>query len=286
MRMMGLIFSIEEFAVHDGDGLRTAVFFKGCPLRCSWCHNPEGLLMMPQRVRNPNGCLRCGRCDAVCPTPTHCTACGHCAAYCPRGLIRVAGQYWDAEKLAAHVKANFPPGTNGGVTLTGGEVLMQPDFLLELLDALKPLSRAVETCGYGDSDIFSRMLERLEFVFMDVKLMDGPRHLRYTGRDNRLILENLEQLKLSDVPFVIRVPVIAGVNDDDENLLALAACLSGCSSLRNVELLPYNPMAGAKYGMLGWEYKQTFVAPDEERLSRMVDTLIANGVRAKYRKPI
>lgn len=107
--MMGLIFSIEEFAVHDGDGLRTAVFFKGCPLRCSWCHNPEGLLMMPQRVRNPNGCLRCGRCDAVCPTPTHCTACGHCAAYCPRGLIRVAGQYWDAEKLAAHVKANFPP---------------------------------------------------------------------------------------------------------------------------------------------------------------------------------
>ena len=206
--MKGLVFSIEEFAVHDGDGLRTSIFLKGCPLRCLWCHNPEGLEMKPQRVRNPNGCLHCGRCDASCIHPEGCIACGHCAAYCPRGLIRIAGQWWESAELAERVKRNFPDLSRAGVTLSGGEILMQPAFTAELLDKLRPLNRAIETCGHGDSEWFAQILERVEFVFMDVKHMDDARHRELTGVGNGLIQRNLEQLMTSGVPFTIRVPTI------------------------------------------------------------------------------
>lgn len=284
--MEGLIFSIEEFAVHDGDGLRTAIFFKGCPLRCRWCHNPEGLSFKPQRIRNQNGCLECGRCEKACPTPGECSACGTCAAFCPRGLIRIAGESWRADALAQHVKRNFPPGIQAGVTLSGGEVFMQPEFLLELLDELAPLHRAIETSAYCSAEHFSRALERLEFVFMDVKHMDDEQHRLYTGVGNTKILENLEILKQSGVPFVIRVPTIAGVNDDIENIRKLGERLQNCKSLRCVELLPYNTMAGAKYQLLDWQYNEEFMPPDQQQLDCLVAELAAMGVPAKYRKQV
>lgn len=284
--MEGLIFSIEEFAVHDGDGLRTAIFFKGCPLRCRWCHNPEGLSPKPQRVRNRNGCLECGRCQQACPTPGNCSACGTCAAFCPRGLIRIAGETWSADALARKVKRNFPPGIQAGVTLSGGEVFMQPEFLMELLDELAPLHRAIETSAYCSAETFARALERLEFVFMDIKHMDDEQHRYYTGVGNQRILENLEILKRSGVPFAIRVPTIAGVNDDVENICKLGERLQGCSHLRYVELLPYNSMAGAKYQLLGMYYGETFAAPDMQQLDLLVAELKHMGVPAKYRKPV
>lgn len=284
--MKGLIFSIEEFAVHDGDGLRTAVFFKGCPLRCRWCHNPEGLLPKPQRIRNNNGCLHCGRCEQVCPSKKGCIACGHCAAYCPRGLIRIAGEYWEASELAERVKRSFPYGIKGGVTLSGGEVFMQPEFLLELLDDLKPLHRAIETSAYCASDIFSQVLKKLEFVFMDVKMMDDRLHQQYTGVSNRIILQNLEILKQSGLPFSIRIPMIAGVNDSLENAFLLGERLSGCPGLQTVELLPYNIMAGAKYSLLGWKYEEKFKAPETQRLEQVVDVFSQMKIPAKYRKQL
>ena len=284
--MEGLIFSIEEFAVHDGDGLRTAIFFKGCPLRCRWCHNPEGLVLKPQRVRNRNGCLECGRCVQACPTPGKCSACGACASFCPRGLIRIAGERWSASALAQRVKRNFPPGIQAGVTLSGGEVFMQPDFLMELLDELAPLHRAIETSGYCSEEHFSRALERLEFVFMDVKHMDDEQHRHYTGVGNARILANLEILKRSGVPFVIRVPTIAGVNDDAGNIRKLGERLQGCKSLKYVELLPYNTMAGAKYQLLDWDYDEQFEPPQKQQLDALVAELAAMGVPAKYRKQV
>ena len=284
--MEGLIFSIEEFAVHDGDGLRTAIFFKGCPLRCRWCHNPEGLSARPQRIRNRNGCLECGRCAHSCPTPEACAACGTCAAYCPRGLIRIAGEKWQADELARHVKRNFPPGIQAGVTLSGGEVFMQPEFMLELLDELAPLHRAIETSGHCASDLFGRALERLEFVFMDVKHMDDEKHRFYTGVGNERILQNLEILKASGLPFVVRVPTIAGVNDDDENIRRLGERLQGCEGLRCVELLPYNRMAGAKYLLLDMEYSEVFAPPEVRRLEALTALLEGMGVPAKYRKQV
>lgn len=284
--MEGLIFSIEEFAVHDGDGLRTAIFFKGCPLRCRWCHNPEGLTAVPQRIRNRNGCLECGRCVQACPTPEKCSACGVCAAYCPRGLIRIAGERWNALALAQKVKRNFPPGIQAGVTLSGGEVFMQAEFMMELLDALAPLHRAIETSAYCPPEIFTQALQRLEFVFMDVKHMDDSLHRHYTGVSNRKILENLEILKASGVPFAIRVPTIAGVNDDVENIRKLGARLQNCPSLRYVELLPYNTMAGAKYQLLDWSYEEEFAPPSSEQLECLLAELASMGIPAKCRKKV
>ncbi len=285
--MKGLVFSIEEFAVHDGPGLRTTVFLKGCPLRCLWCHNPEGLEMKPQRIRNTNGCLHCGHCDSVCPQKSaECSACGRCAPYCPKGLIRIAGQWWEASSLAQHVKQLFPVPEVGGVTLTGGEVLMQPAFTAELLDNLLPLNRAIETSGYGDEHWFVEIIKRLEFVFMDVKHMNSARHRELTGYGNERIQQNLELLMESGIAFTIRVPTIKGINDDDENFLALADKLAGCETLQNVELLPYNSMAGAKYAMVGLEYKYSFQAPSAERLEQLANLLRSKGVSACYRKPI
>ncbi len=284
--MKGLIFSIEEFAVHDGDGLRTAVFFKGCPLRCRWCHNPEGLEPRPQRIRNPNGCINCGRCYQVCPTPLNCTACGHCATYCPRGLIRIVGEYWDATELARRIKRNFPKGVEAGVTLSGGEVFMQPDFLLELLDQLHPLHRIIETSAYCSAESFIEALKRLEFVFMDVKIMDDNLHQMYTGVSNRCILQNLEILKSSDVPFTIRVPMIVGINDDLENIRHLGRFLQGCRTLRTVELLPYNTMAGAKYPLLGQKYEETFAPPSPSQLAKLVNELRHMNIPATFRRQV
>ncbi len=284
--MKGLIFSIEEFAVHDGEGLRSSIFFKGCMLRCKWCHNPEGLLPVPQRVKNHNGCLNCGRCEAACPTPDHCSACGHCAAYCPRGLIRIAGEYWEPEDLAQRIKRNFPSGMKAGVTLSGGEIFMQPEFLLALLPALRPLHRAIETSAYCEGELFSQALKELEFVFMDLKHMDSSLHRYYTGVDNQKILANLERLKSSGLPFVIRVPAIANVNDDDKNIRSVGEHLKGCKTLKYVEFLPYNVMAGAKYQMLGWQYQESFSPPSAAKLERMILLLNEMGIPARCRKPV
>lgn len=265
-----MIFAIEEFAVYDGPGIRTAVFFKGCPLRCVWCHNPEGWSMERQIVRNPNGCLHCGRCREVCTSKEKCKLCGKCIPVCPGGLIRFSGWEWEADELAARLMKNAGvlKATGGGITLTGGEVLLQPEFLLELLGKLSPLHRAVETSGYGDPDVFRDALEQLELVYFDIKLMDCSLHTKYTAKSNDLILKNARTLKMSGKPFIIRIPLIRGVNDDEANLKATADFLADSQNLRQVELLPYNTMAGAKYAMLGLQYHGRLAQPGEDTLER------------------
>lgn len=285
--MKGLIFSIEEFAIHDGDGLRTGIFFKGCPLRCQWCHNPEGLKCEPQIVHNPNGCLNCGRCREVClHKGEDCVACGHCAAYCPRGLIRITGQWWEAKDLAQHVKQLFPFPAQGGVTLSGGEVLMQPAFAVELLEGLKPMHRAIETSGQGSSTWFEKILKQLEFVYMDVKHMDSALHKKYTGFGNEQIQNNLSLLMASGLPYTVRVPTIVHVNDDDANFTALAKRLQGSKTLKSVELLPYNAMAGAKYAMVGMQYPYKFETPSQEKLEHLVSLLNQYDIPATFRKAV
>ncbi len=265
--MKGLVFAIEEMAVHDGPGLRTAVFLKGCPLRCQWCHNPEGWVMKPQRVKNPNLCEHCGACETPCMT--RCTGCGSCLWRCPKGLLRISGTWWESADLARRILANRELLREGGVTLSGGEVLMQADFAIELLDELAPLAWAVETSGYGDGGKWREILRRLELVYYDVKLADGEKHRRYCGQDNAPILGNLETLKRSGVPFIVRVPTVAGVHDDAENMRATCRLLEGCPSCRGVELLPYNAYAGSKYALVGMTYAHDdFRAPDREVLER------------------
>ncbi len=257
---MGCIFDIKEMAVFDGPNLRTTVFFKGCPLRCQWCHNPEGLSIKPQMMVSKNGCIHCGKCGDICPSPDHCVACGECAYVCPRGLRRMVGTEYTAEELARILlrDAEYLRSVGGGYTLSGGEPTMQPDFMMELLGRLRGNHRAAETCGYASPDIFHRMVNELDLVIMDIKIVNPDLHKRYTGADNAPILNNLGILRASKKPFIIRVPLIPGISDTEENLTATADFLSGSENLERVELLPYHQAAGAKYSLLGKEYRPEF----------------------------
>lgn len=230
----GIIFDIKEFAVHDGPGIRTTVFLKGCPLRCSWCHNPEGLSSRPQAISAP-------------------------------GTSRLAGTEWTVRELAsllnrqsAILKAN-----EGGVTFSGGEPLMQACFVAEVIDLLDGIHTLLDTSGYGSEEDMRLLLRRVDLVFFDLKIIDRAAHRRFTGCDNDKILRNLAVLGESGVPFVVRVPLVPGVTDTDENLEAIAGAVRGLSGLIRVDLLPYNKAAGGKYRSAGVEFNPGF---DERRL--------------------
>lgn len=255
----GIIFDIKEFAVFDGPGMRQTVFLKGCPLHCSWCHNPEGLCMQPQLMVSTASCQHCGRCKEVCEHES-CIACGKCIPVCPLHLRRIAGTEMTSEELAEKIRkdSGYYARYGGGVTFSGGEPLLQADFLTEVLEQLSDLHRAIETSGYCKPEKFRQVLQHLDFVMMDIKLFDRDKHKQYTGVDNTVILQNAKTLCEGETPFVIRIPVIPGVNDDEENYRQTAAFLSGAKALQRVEFLPYHKTAGAKYSMVGKEYRPDF----------------------------
>ncbi len=258
--MQGTIFDIKQLAVFDGPGIRTTVFLKGCPLRCQWCHNPEGLSFMPQLMVSQNGCLHCGKCREACPSPEHCVNCGKCVQACPLRLRKICGTRMESEELARIIlkDKDYLAAMNGGVTFSGGEPAAQPDFLLECLRMLSSMHRAIETSGYCDPGKFRELLGELDYIIMDIKLVDGELHKHYTGVDNARILENLRQVKECGKPFRIRIPVIPGVNDFKENFEATADLLTDAPTLETVELLPYHQTAGAKYEMVGAVYQPEF----------------------------
>lgn len=259
----GVIFDIKEFAVYDGPGPRQTVFLKGCPLRCCWCHNPEGLQMAPNLMVSANGCTDCGACRAAC-CHEPCIACGACVPVCPLRLRSIAGERISSGELVRRLRQNsgYYASYGGGVTFSGGEPLMQPAFLAETLDQLKDLHRAIETSGYAQPDTFADIISRLELVIFDIKLVDREQHQRYTGVDNHLILQNAQTLCAGEIPFIIRIPLIPGVSDTEENYHATAKLLQGAKALQQVELLPYHKTAGAKYRMAGRTYRPLF---DPER---------------------
>ncbi len=267
--IQGLVFDIEEFAVFDGPGIRTTVFLKGCPLRCNWCHNPEGLKMHPQRMVS-SLCKKCGTCKTVCPSPGSCIGCGKCISVCPQNCIRIAGTYWTADALAEKLSANAEilKMNGGGITFSGGECTMQADFILAVRRRLRDLHFAIETCGYCESSTFQRLLAEMDLVMMDIKHTDPEVHKRCTGVDHALIRKNLDLLIHSGVPFIARVPVIPGVNDSEENLTQTARWLKDAKNLIAVELLPYNVSAGAKYQGLGMVYKPEFDPTQTPRLRK------------------
>ena len=242
----GVLFSIEEFAVNDGPGIRTTVFLKGCPLRCAWCHNPEGQRHEPQPLTKQGRTERCG-CEI------------------------------DAETLAAQLRRDEDifRDSGGGVTFTGGEPLAQVDFLCEVLDHLADIHTAVETSGYCSTEAFERVLERVDFVLFDIKLVDSAQHKRWTGVGNEQIVANLKRLCESGKPFVARVPLIPGVNDSEANMEATAELLVGAKELQRVELLRYHKTAGAKYPMVGLDYAPDF---DEDAEPAIHDKFAARGI--------
>lgn len=246
--MKGIVFDIKEFALNDGEGIRTTVFLKGCPLRCAWCHNPEGLSPKSELYLKKNGCLDCGLCRKPCNHP-ECQGLGRCLHICPMDLVSVAGQTWESDALAERLlkRKQFWNNADGGVTLSGGEPLLQAEFCAALLEKLEGVHRTIETSGYADGETFRRVVSLCDFVYMDLKLFDREEHRKYTGVYNDPILQNAAWLKNSKISHIFRIPLIPGITDTEKNLAAIADFVGEDS----VELLPYNRLAGAKYESVG-----------------------------------
>ncbi len=247
--MKGIIFDIKEFALNDGAGIRTTVFFKGCPLRCAWCHNPEGLSPGPELYVKQNGCLDCGLCRKPCSHP-ECRPFGRCIHICPKNLVTVKGEEWEAGDLASRLLRgkDLLESSGGGITLSGGEPLMQAAFACELLDLLKgKVHRAIETSGYARAEVFREVVSRCDFVYMDLKLADSDLHKKWTGVPNEQILDNAKWLKTGGIPHQFRTPMIPNITDTPENLEKLREFIGPDSW----EQLPYNTLAPAKYRSVG-----------------------------------
>ena len=280
--MEGRIFSIEEFSTFDGPGIRMTVFLKGCPLSCTWCHNPEGQSFAVEYLRSPNGCLGCGAClragleEAGYPSLTE-----KSISACPRNLVRCASWDYTSENLAKKILKNAAilSMNGGGVTFSGGEPLAQIDFLCETLALLEgKVHRALQTSGFAPEKDFSRALMLTDYVLFDLKIMDSKMHEKFCGADNTLIHENYKTLVQSGKPFVTRIPLIPTVTDTEENLEAIAAFISTLG-VNYVEVLPYNRLAGSKYPGLLREYSPGF-APD--RPSHTGEAIFARyGITAK-----
>jgi len=246
--MIGTIFDIKEMAVHDGPGIRTTVFFKGCPLRCKWCHNPEGLSFEPQLMYKNARCINCKNCQKECEH-IECKPFGRCIRACPENCLEIAGRKVTAKGLAKELKksAGILGDNFGGFTFSGGEPLAQPEFLLELIEELKDYHLCIETSGHCDSKIFKNIIEKLDFIIMDIKIADNELHKKYTDVGNEKILSNFDILRKIGTPYIIRTPLIPNITHTKDNLEGIEKIIRGSTW----EKLPYNAAAGAKYKMLG-----------------------------------
>ena len=257
-----VIFEVREFCLHDGPGVRTTVFFKGCPLRCSWCHNPEGLSPQPEVLFKEPQCVRCGACRNVRADDLPALE-----RVCPQRAKVVCGRRWTVPGLARELLSNADvfASSGGGVTFSGGEPLLHAAFLAELADVLRgdtPVHLAIETSGYAAAADYQAVVSRMDLVFQDLKHPDPAAHRRWTGTDPAPIHANLRWLKASGTPFIARIPLIPGVNDSAAAKEGFARLLEGPSGLLRVELLPYHLTAAAKYPYVGRTYNPGF---DETR---------------------
>ncbi len=269
----GMIFDIERSSFVDGPGIRTTVFFKGCNLRCAWCHNPESQRATPQLMFYQNKCTGCGTCRAKCPNALEsCDVCGNCALYCPSHAREKCGETYTAERLLAEVVKDklFYESSGGGVTFSGGECMLQLDFLSEVLKKCKEqgIHTAVDTAGCVPYSSFERILPDTDLFLYDIKCFDSETHKRYTGVGNELILENLGRLLKTEKAVWVRIPIIPRVNDSEDEMQAIKQFLDSCGKPERVELLPYHAMGEHKYAALG-KNGQTFSVPSEEVMSKL-----------------
>ena len=294
----GIVFDIRRFSIHDGPGIRTTVFLKGCPLRCGWCHNPEGLSAAPEVVWRGDRCVRCGACVAACPEAalrwedavpaldaTRCTLCGACSDVCYADARDVLGRTMTVDAVIAVAERDrvFYKESRGGVTFSGGEPLAQPAFLADLLAGCRArgLHTVLDTCGEGSWEAVDRIRGNVDLFLYDLKLIDDTRHRRATGVSNARILENLAAIVAHGHAVVVRVPLICGVNDDDANIGATAA-LAAELGIARIVVLPFHRLGAAKYSRLGRPYPLSDAAPpSEERVTEVLGTLRHFGLAAE-----
>jgi pyruvate formate lyase activating enzyme len=299
MTESGLIFNLQKYSLHDGPGIRTTVFLKGCPLCCAWCHNPESQSARPELMVIENRCAACGECRRVCPfgqsmpgagplpaRVAECTVCGQCAEACPTGAREVIGERMTVAQIMDAVLRDrvFYEESGGGVTFSGGEPLTQPAFLKALLGACRTegLQTAVDTCGFGCTDVLLEAAGLANLVLYDLKLMDDARHRQYTGVSNAPILENLRALDQAHNNIWLRVPVIPGMNDGAEDLQAAARFAAGLRNIQQVNLLPYHKIGLSKHRRMSYSNALTGVEPPSaERMQRAADIFRKCGLKVK-----
>ena len=294
---MSLITNVQKFSIHDGDGIRTSVFFKGCPLKCEWCHNPETQRFEKEMQCDKEKCVGCGTCAKVCPNGAismengkpemkkdACTFCGKCVNFCPIGIREIIGREYSVKELIKELMKDqmFYEESGGGVTLSGGEVMaMDIDYILAIAKELKrqDVTLTIDTCGYVPYEKFQAILPYVNTFLYDVKVMDPKLHKKYIGVDNQLILDNLIRLAADGARIYIRIPTIKEVNGNEKNMKETIAFLKEHDiHPAQINLLPYHDTGSGKYSKLDMEYKGTDLhAPEKEEMESFVRLFVESG---------
>lgn len=285
--MKGKIFDIQKFCINDGPGIRTTVFLKGCPLKCAWCHNPESQSGNPQLAYDAGKCLGCGRCAAVCPHGCHsfsngvhsfnrskCAGCGKCIdTSCP--ALSFYGSVADSDEIIADVLKDkvFYETSGGGITISGGEPLAQPDFCVDLLKKAKEqgLHTCIETSGFASAETIEKTLPFVDIYLFDCKETDPENHKKYIGQDNAVILKNLRMISQSGGKIILRCPIIPGVNDRAEHFSGIAKLAEELDGVSEIQIEPYHNLGKGKYSALGMEYSlESEPVPDSDTAEKWI----------------
>lgn len=292
----GIVFDISRYAIHDG-GIRTTVFFKGCPLRCWWCHNPEGQNSEPELVYRKNRCNSCGECARSCRREAisiaaqrasldrkSCVLCDSCSRACPSDALSVAGKHMSVKEIMDEIEKDrsFYEESMGGVTFSGGEPLLQSDFLNALLKECKErdIHTTVDTCGFAPYETIEKTRDKVDLFLYDIKIMDNRKHRKYTGASNKQILENLRTLAEKGSSIIISFPVIPNINDDEKNVERTAEFIRSLPNIRQVNLLPYHRVGIEKYKSLGKPFKLDKIQPpSNQKIKSVKEKMEIFGIR-------
>jgi len=295
----GIVFNVEKYAIHDGPGIRTTVFFKGCPLRCWWCHNPEGQSRSFELVYRHRRCIECGECVKSCTRKAlaylskqvvidrkRCTVCGVCAQKCPSEALSIVGKKMSVEEVTKIIERDMPfyNESRGGVTFSGGEPLLQPDFLEALLKECikRDINTVLDTSGYAPPNIVDRFCRKVDLFLYDIKIMDDSKHKKYTGMSNKLILKNAQRIVKNGSRLAVSLPIIPLINDDEENIEKTGEFLASLKNVEWVSLLPYHKIGVEKYENLGKPYRlDETQAPSSRKMGIIKEKLEVFGIEVR-----
>ncbi|MBC3901681.1 MAG: glycyl-radical enzyme activating protein [Firmicutes bacterium HGW-Firmicutes-4] len=296
LQAKGVIFDIQRFSVHDGPGIRTIVFLKGCPLKCDWCSNPESQQSQQELMFIGHNCIGCSKCLSVCPAgaidmenPSRviqkkCTHCGKCVEVCYAGALNMAGEEKTVEMVLSELKkdAIYYRNSGGGITFSGGEPFFQQEFFEQLLMGCRSIGwhTTIETTGVATEKGLNRILPLVDLVFMDIKHMDDQKHQLYTGTSNKTVLKNAKIIAKTGVPMIVRIPVIPEVNDDLMNIQATADFVRSLESVKELQLMPYHRLGQNKYDYLGREYALNEIKPaNKASIDQLKEAVEAYGLK-------